>query len=166
MLHMLATFAEYERELIVECVNAGIAASEQNVTRFGRPAVNQKVSAHKLAIAAGARTRDARQRMHPSRGLELRDSTPAPTPTPTSPGGQRYATMTPTPFPAEEARTMTTAVPLPRIGAPATRALAQHGVLTMDDLKGADLNELSNLHGVGPKTIKLLQAAMGEQQAP
>ncbi|RJT79173.1 DNA-binding protein [Arthrobacter cheniae] len=61
---------------------------------------------------------------------------------------------------------MTTAVPLPRIGAPATRALAQHGVLTMDDLKGADLNELSKLHGVGPKTIKLLQAAVGEQQAP
>ncbi|MEC5199836.1 DNA invertase Pin-like site-specific DNA recombinase [Arthrobacter sp. PL16] len=36
MLHMLATLAEYERELIVECVNAGIAASEQNTTRFGR----------------------------------------------------------------------------------------------------------------------------------
>ena len=37
MLNMLATLAEYERELIVERVNAGIAAAKQNGTRFGRP---------------------------------------------------------------------------------------------------------------------------------
>lgn len=37
MLNMLATIAEYERELIVERVNAGIAAASQNGTRFGRP---------------------------------------------------------------------------------------------------------------------------------
>ena len=37
MLNMLATLAEYERELIVERVNAGIAAARQNGTRFGRP---------------------------------------------------------------------------------------------------------------------------------
>lgn len=37
MLNMLATLAEYERELVVERINAGIAASRQNGTRFGRP---------------------------------------------------------------------------------------------------------------------------------
>ncbi|HHX48053.1 MAG TPA: recombinase family protein, partial [Brevibacterium sp.] len=39
MLGMLATLAEYERELITERVNAGIAAAKQNGTRFGRPPV-------------------------------------------------------------------------------------------------------------------------------
>lgn len=58
---------------------------------------------------------------------------------------------------------MSAADPLPKIGAPATRALAQLGVLTMEDLKDADLTELSKLHGVGPKAIKLLQAAVEEQ---
>lgn len=37
MLNMLATLAEYDRDLIVERVNAGIAAARQNGTRFGRP---------------------------------------------------------------------------------------------------------------------------------
>lgn len=37
MLNMLATLAEYERELIVERVNAGIAAARASGTRFGRP---------------------------------------------------------------------------------------------------------------------------------
>lgn len=37
-LNMLATLAEYERELILERINAGIAAAKQNGTRFGRPA--------------------------------------------------------------------------------------------------------------------------------
>ena len=35
MLNMLATLAEYERELNLERVTAGIAASRQNGTRFG-----------------------------------------------------------------------------------------------------------------------------------
>jgi DNA invertase Pin-like site-specific DNA recombinase len=35
MLNMLATLAEYERELIVERVTAGIAAARQNGTRLG-----------------------------------------------------------------------------------------------------------------------------------
>ena len=37
MLNMLGTLAEYERELIVERVNAGIAASRKSGTIFGRP---------------------------------------------------------------------------------------------------------------------------------
>jgi DNA invertase Pin-like site-specific DNA recombinase len=38
MLNMLATLAGFERELIVERINAGIAAARQNGTRFGRDA--------------------------------------------------------------------------------------------------------------------------------
>ena len=45
------------RTPIVERINAGIAASKQNGTRFGRPAVNPKVIADKLAIATDARTK-------------------------------------------------------------------------------------------------------------
>ncbi|WP_285034935.1 recombinase family protein [Plantibacter sp. ME-Dv--P-095] len=57
MLHMLATLAEYERELIVERVNAGIASARESGTRFGRPPVNPDIIAEKLAIVAEARDR-------------------------------------------------------------------------------------------------------------
>ncbi|MDN5746684.1 MAG: recombinase family protein [Nocardioidaceae bacterium] len=57
MLGMLATLAEYERELITERVNAGIAAAKQNGTRFGRPYVDPAVVAEKLEIATDARTK-------------------------------------------------------------------------------------------------------------
>ncbi|MGI9588813.1 recombinase family protein [Dietzia sp. Alg238-R159] len=57
MLGMLATLAEYERELITERVNAGIAAAKQNGTRFGRPPVDPTVIAEKLAIAQDARVK-------------------------------------------------------------------------------------------------------------
>lgn len=57
MLNMLATLAEYERELIVERVTAGIAAARQNGTRFGRPLSDPAVIADKLAVAADARAK-------------------------------------------------------------------------------------------------------------
>ncbi len=57
MLNLLATLAEYERELIVERVNAGIAAARQNGTRFGRPTVDPAVVADKLAVVADARAK-------------------------------------------------------------------------------------------------------------
>lgn len=57
MLNMLATLAEYERELIVERVTAGIAAARQNGTRFGRPLSDPNVIADKLAIAQDARAK-------------------------------------------------------------------------------------------------------------
>ena len=57
MLNMLATLADYERELIVERVNAGIAAARQNGTRFGRPVSDPVVIADKLAIAKDARAK-------------------------------------------------------------------------------------------------------------
>lgn len=49
--------AEYERELIVERVNDGIAAALESGTRFGRPPVNPDIIAEKLAIVAEARSR-------------------------------------------------------------------------------------------------------------
>ena len=55
MLNMLATLAEYERELIVERVNAGIAASRAAGTRFGRPPSDPTVIEDKLSIVAQAR---------------------------------------------------------------------------------------------------------------
>ena len=55
MLNMLATLAEYERELIVERVNAGIASSRAAGTRFGRPLSDPAVINDKLRIVAQAR---------------------------------------------------------------------------------------------------------------
>ena len=57
MLGMLATLAEYERELITERVNAGIAAARQSGTRFGRPPVDPAVITEKLDIARDARAK-------------------------------------------------------------------------------------------------------------
>lgn len=57
MLNMLATLAEYERELIIERVNAGIAAAQQSGTKFGRPPVDPEVVTEKLAVAADARAK-------------------------------------------------------------------------------------------------------------
>jgi DNA invertase Pin-like site-specific DNA recombinase len=57
MLNMLATLAEFERELIVERVTAGIAAARQSGTRFGRPLSDPAVIADKLEIATDARAK-------------------------------------------------------------------------------------------------------------
>ena len=57
MLGMLATLAEYERGLITERVNAGIAAAKQAGTRFGRPPVDPGVVKEKLAIVRDARAK-------------------------------------------------------------------------------------------------------------
>lgn len=57
MLNMLATLAEYERELITERVTAGIAAAKSAGTVFGRPRVSPHVIVEKLEIANAARTK-------------------------------------------------------------------------------------------------------------
>lgn len=57
MLGMLATLAEYERELITERVNAGIAAAKQSGTKFGRPPVNPSMIKEKLGIVQDARAK-------------------------------------------------------------------------------------------------------------
>ncbi|MBF4588296.1 recombinase family protein [Curtobacterium sp. VKM Ac-2887] len=66
MLNLMATLAEYERELIVERVTAGIAAARESGTRFGRPPSDPAVIGRKLAIvnearAAGHTAADAAQ---------------------------------------------------------------------------------------------------------
>jgi DNA invertase Pin-like site-specific DNA recombinase len=56
MLNMLATLAEYERELITERVNAGIAAARDSGTRLGPgPGRPEDDLAEKLSVAAEAR---------------------------------------------------------------------------------------------------------------
>jgi DNA invertase Pin-like site-specific DNA recombinase len=55
MLNMLATLAEYERELIVERVRAGVTVAQNAGTKFGRPRIDPAVVAEKLAIVAAAR---------------------------------------------------------------------------------------------------------------
>lgn len=52
--------------------------------------------------------------------------------------------------------------PLPNIGAPATRALAEAGVRNLEDVKHAGLDHLATLHGVGPKAIQLLKAELAK----
>lgn len=52
--------------------------------------------------------------------------------------------------------------PLPNIGAPAARALAAAGVENLDDVEKAGIDNLATLHGVGPKAVRLLRAALGE----
>lgn len=56
MLNMLANLAEYERELIVERVNAGIAIAREAGAQFGRPKSDPGVVGEKLAIFAQARS--------------------------------------------------------------------------------------------------------------
>ena len=48
---------------------------------------------------------------------------------------------------------------LPKIGAPATRVLASIGVTTMSQLLGHTERELLELHGFGPRAIRLLREA-------
>lgn len=57
MLNLMATLAEYERELITERVCAGVAAAKANGTTFGRPPADADVVAMKLAIANEHRAR-------------------------------------------------------------------------------------------------------------
>ncbi|MCR2763545.1 DNA-binding protein [Microbacterium sp. zg.B48] len=57
---------------------------------------------------------------------------------------------------------MDTPRPLPNIGAPAARALAEAGVENLDDVEKVGIGYLATLHGVGPKAVRLLDAALEE----
>jgi hypothetical protein len=46
---------------------------------------------------------------------------------------------------------------IPGVGAPAARALAEHGLTTVGELAGRDWDELAQLHGVGPASGRRLQ---------
>ena len=58
---------------------------------------------------------------------------------------------------------MTTDQPLPKIGGPATRALAAQGITRLADLTHHRSEDLLALHGVGPRAIRILTAALSEQ---
>lgn len=52
--------------------------------------------------------------------------------------------------------------PLPRIGGPATGALAVEGVTTLEQVTEWTERDLLALHGVGPKAIRILREAFAE----
>jgi hypothetical protein len=49
---------------------------------------------------------------------------------------------------------------LPRIGAPATRALNGAGYTALGQLVGVPRAELAKLHGMGPKALGIIEAAL------
>ncbi|MEU6024558.1 helix-hairpin-helix domain-containing protein [Micromonospora sp. NPDC048871] len=49
---------------------------------------------------------------------------------------------------------------LPKISAPATRALNNAGYSTLRDLVGVSRAELAKLHGMGPKALGIIQSAL------
>ena len=51
-------------------------------------------------------------------------------------------------------------IPLPRLGAAATRALTAHGVVRLEQVARLSENEVQALHGVGPYALGHLRAAM------
>lgn len=53
--------------------------------------------------------------------------------------------------------------PLPRVGAPATRALRAEGVWTLEAVRGWREADLAALHGVGPKAIGFLRDALADR---
>ncbi len=52
---------------------------------------------------------------------------------------------------------------LPKIGAPATRALASVGITRLSQVTRERLSELGQLHGVGPKALGILEKALAER---
>lgn len=48
---------------------------------------------------------------------------------------------------------------LPKIGAPATRALNGAGYSSLRELAGVPGSDLAELHGVGPKAIRIIEHA-------
>jgi hypothetical protein len=60
-------------------------------------------------------------------------------------------------------------VDLPKIGAPATRALAAIGITRLDDVADRTEAELLALHGFGPRALRILieaLAARGQSMRP
>lgn len=51
---------------------------------------------------------------------------------------------------------------LPAVGAPAARALRTAGYTSLRKLAGASRAELSGLHGVGPKALRIIAEALAE----
>jgi predicted flap endonuclease-1-like 5' DNA nuclease len=56
--------------------------------------------------------------------------------------------------------------PLPAIGRPATRALAERGVASLEQVAGWSRGDLLALHGVGPKAVGILEGALADAGLP
>lgn len=52
---------------------------------------------------------------------------------------------------------------LPKIGAPATRALESVGITRLEQLTQHTEKELLELHGMGPKAIRILREALADR---
>jgi hypothetical protein len=52
---------------------------------------------------------------------------------------------------------------LPKVGAPATRALHNAGYTRLSQLAEVPRAELAALHGMGPKALGIIQAALEER---
>ncbi|WP_216320597.1 hypothetical protein [Deinococcus aestuarii] len=52
---------------------------------------------------------------------------------------------------------------LPRLGAPAGRALARAGITTLADLARHSGAEVARLHGLGPRALGTLRAALADR---
>ena len=64
------------------------------------------------------------------------------------------------PRPARDRSEPEPGTPLPRIGAPATRALTALGVVRLEQMTGFSESEVLALHGVGPFALSRLRTAM------
>ena len=52
---------------------------------------------------------------------------------------------------------------LPKIGAPATRALNNAGYTSLRQLAGVPRGELAKLHGMGPKALRIIEDNLAKQ---
>jgi predicted flap endonuclease-1-like 5' DNA nuclease len=52
---------------------------------------------------------------------------------------------------------------LPKIGAPATRALNNAGYASLRQLAGVPRAELAKLHGMGPKALRIIEDNLAKQ---
>ncbi|WP_087872767.1 helix-hairpin-helix domain-containing protein [Arthrobacter globiformis] len=55
---------------------------------------------------------------------------------------------------------------IPRVGAPATRALNAAGYTTLRGLAGVSSAELSKVHDVGPKALRIIEEAFKNTDSP
>jgi hypothetical protein len=65
--------------------------------------------------------------------------------------------------PARGHATAPAGTPLPRIGAPASRALRAEGIWTLEQVRELTEQQLSGLHGVGPVAVRLLREALADR---
>jgi hypothetical protein len=58
--------------------------------------------------------------------------------------------------------TQPSSIPLPHVSGPANSALAGAGIGSLNELATYTENDIASLHGMGPKGIRILKAALAE----